>query len=179
MDLGPLADRCRASAPGSKFIALLAPTEGSDADKIRLLHHGIDGFVELSERWKTELPQAIHTVLSGQYWVRPQILKTFLKQAQVLEPRLLRGHSLTIREGQILRLLLRGLANKEISRQLDVSERTIKFHVSHILTKLDCKDRQSLRDLLPWEYVDKENLFSVEQGRGIKNRRALKKVSMR
>jgi DNA-binding NarL/FixJ family response regulator len=163
MDLGPLADRCRASAPGSKFIALLAPGEGSDADKIRLLHHGIDGFVELSESWNIELPHAIRAVLSGQYWVRPQILRAFFKQAQVLEPRLLRGHSLTIREGQILRLLMQRLTNKEISRLLEISERTIKFHVSHILTKLGCADRQGLRDLLPLIDVNQENVVELNQ----------------
>jgi DNA-binding CsgD family transcriptional regulator len=55
---------------------------------------------------------------------------------------------LTAREGQILRLLVPGLTNKEISRLLVISERTVKFHVSHILAKFAIEDRRGLR---PWD----------------------------
>jgi DNA-binding NarL/FixJ family response regulator len=147
--LGLIAARCRASSPGSKFISLSAPAAYNDADIIRLLYDGIDGFVELSETWKTELPQAIRSVLSGQLWVNPQILAAFFKQEQVLEQaRFLRGNSLTVREGEVLRLLMRRLTNKEISRLLAISERTVKFHVSHILAKFDLEDRRGLHGLL-------------------------------
>jgi hypothetical protein len=46
---------------------------------------GIDGFVELSETWRIELPQAVRAVLGGQYWARPQILAALVKHAQILE----------------------------------------------------------------------------------------------
>jgi len=160
-DLGPLAERCRASSPGSKFITLLSPADCNDGDEIRLFYWGIDGFVELSETWKTELPEAIRSVLGGQYWVRPQILVAFVKHAQVLEQaRLLRGNSLTAREAQILRLLMRHLTNKEISRLLVISERTVKFHVSHILAKFGLADR---RGLLPEAYFNREGVFQPGQ----------------
>jgi DNA-binding NarL/FixJ family response regulator len=178
-DLGLLAERCRASSPGSKFISLLPPAEGNHTEEIRLLHHGIDGFVELSGTWNTELPQAIRSVLGGQYWVRPQILAAFFKQAQILEDaRLLHGKSLTAREGQILRLLMRHLTNKEISRQLTISERTVKFHVSHILAKLGLDNRRGLRDILPESArnVGGENVVLLKQGRAIKDRKTLKRV---
>ncbi|MBO0751787.1 MAG: response regulator transcription factor, partial [Bradyrhizobiaceae bacterium] len=121
-DLGLLAERCRASSPGSKFIALLPPEDCNYGYEVRLFYWGIDGLVELSETWRTALPQAIRSILSGQYWVRPQILAAFVKHAQLLEhARLLRGKSLTVREEQILRLLMRRLANREISRLLAIS----------------------------------------------------------
>jgi DNA-binding NarL/FixJ family response regulator len=167
----------RANSPGSKFISLLAPAKGNDAEQVRLLHHGIEGFVELSDTWKTELPQAVRSVLGGQYWVRPEILASFFKQAQVLEEaRLLRGKSLTVREGQILRLLLRHLTNKEISRLLAISERTVKFHVSHILTKCGLEDRRGLRDL-PEIFVSGENVLQLKRKRPTKERKASKRVS--
>src|SRR6266852_666465 len=50
-DLGPLAERCRISSPGSKFLALLPPSDGIYSDEIRLFYWGIDGSVELSQRW--------------------------------------------------------------------------------------------------------------------------------
>jgi DNA-binding NarL/FixJ family response regulator len=144
-DIGPLAERCRASSPGSRFITLLPPADYNYGHEIRLFYWGIDGFVELSETWRTELPQAIRCVLGGQYWVRPEVLAAFVRHAQVLEQaRLLRGNSLTAREAQILRLLIRHLTNKEISRQLAISERTVKFHVSHILAKFGLDDRRGL-----------------------------------
>jgi two-component system nitrate/nitrite response regulator NarL len=178
-DPGPLAERCRASSPGSKFIALLPPADTNDADEIRLFYWGIDGFVELSETWRTELPQAIRSVLDGQYWVRPQILAAFVRHAQVLEQaRLLRGNSLTAREGQIVRLLMRHLTNKEISRLLLISERTVKFHVSHILDKFGLEDR---RGLLPETCFNREGVFQLDQAkqRDQGSKAALKRVSMK
>jgi DNA-binding NarL/FixJ family response regulator len=157
-DLGPLAERCRASSPGSKFIALV-PADSNHEDEIRLFYWGIDGFVELSETWRAELPRAIRSVLGGEYWVRPQTLAAFVRHAQVLEQaRLIRGNSLTAREGQILRLLMRHLTNKEISRRLAISERTVKFHVSHILAKFGLEDR---RGLLPETYVGQERVVQL------------------
>jgi DNA-binding NarL/FixJ family response regulator len=143
-DLGQLADRCRSRLPGSKFLALVAPIGRNYADEIRLFYWGIDGFVELSERWRTELPQAIRSILNGQYWVCSEVLTAFVRHAQALETRLLSGHSLTAREGQVLRLVIRHLTNKEISKALLISERTVKFHVSHILAKLGHEDRRGL-----------------------------------
>jgi DNA-binding NarL/FixJ family response regulator len=133
--------------PGSKFLALVPPARSSSnyADEIRLFYWGIDGFVELSETWHTELPRAIRNILNGQYWVPSEVLTAFVTHAQALEQTLLLpGHSLTAREGQVLRLLMRHLTNKEISKALLISERTVKFHVSHILAKLGLKDRRSL-----------------------------------
>jgi DNA-binding NarL/FixJ family response regulator len=162
-DLGPLAERCRTSSPGSKFLTLLPPVDSDYAHEIRLFYWGIDGFVELSETWKTELPQAIRSVLGGQYWVRPQVLTAFVRHAQSLEQaRLIRGNSLTAREGQILQLLMRRLTNKEISRLLLISERTVKFHVSHILAKFGLEDR---RGLLPETYSGHENVSRSGQAR--------------
>ncbi len=153
-DLGPLVERCRISSPGSKFLTLLPPSDSSYADEIRLFYWGIDGFVVLSETWKTELPQAIRSVVGGHYWVRPEVLTAFVEHVQTLEQaRLLRGNALTPREGQILRLLMRHLSNKEISKSLLISERTVKFHVSHILAKFGLGDR---RALLPQTYFSRE-----------------------
>jgi NarL family two-component system response regulator LiaR len=146
-DLRPLVERCRSRSPGSKFLALVAPREGNYADEIRLLCWGIEGFMELSETWRTELPHAIRYILNGQYWVPSAALTAFAKHVQALEQsRLLPGHLLTAREGQILRLLVQHLTNKEISKFLLISERTVKFHVSHILAKLGIESR---RDLSP------------------------------
>jgi DNA-binding NarL/FixJ family response regulator len=146
-DLGPLAARCRANFPGSKFLALLSPgdTASTLPEKIRLFFWGIDGFVELHETWEKELPHAVQNILRGQPWVPSEVLLAFVTHAKsVLDAQLLHGHFLTAREGQILQLLMRRLSNKDISRTLRISERTVKFHVSNILSKLQLQDRHAV-----------------------------------
>ena len=144
-DLGRAAERCRSRSPGSKTLVLLSPQNSSFAEKIRLFYWGIDGFVELHDAWQTELPLAIRSLLKGQLWVPPEVLLAFVKQAKMLlDTQLLPGHSITAREGQVLHLLMRRLTNKEISVALGISERTVKFHVSNILSKLRLEDRRGL-----------------------------------
>jgi DNA-binding NarL/FixJ family response regulator len=144
-DLGPLAERCRSRLPGSKFIAFVPPSGGNYADEIRLFYWGIEGFVELSETWRTELPQAIRSLLNGQFWVPSEVLTAFVRHAQALEQTRLRpGHSLTAREGEVLQLLMRRMRNKEISKALLISERAVKSHVSRILAKLGLEDRRGV-----------------------------------
>src|SRR5260370_13885364 len=78
-DLGPLAVRCRSRSPGSKFLALLPPAGSNYADEIRLFYWGIEGFVELSETWRTELPQAIRRILNGQHCVPSEVFTAFAR----------------------------------------------------------------------------------------------------
>jgi len=148
-DLGRVAARCRARSPGSKFLALLPPGKSSGEEKTYLFYWGIDGFVELHATWQSELPKAIHSILHGQPWVPPEVLLAFVTQAKsLIDTQLMGGHFLTAREGQILQLLMRRLTNKEISCALAISERTVKFHVSNILGKLQIEDRRALS---PWK----------------------------
>lgn len=71
---------------------------------------------------------------------RQLIQKLFLRDhAQVKEETA--NPELTSREGEVLRLLCLGLANKEIAYQLKISEHTVKFHVSSIFTKLGATNR--------------------------------------
>lgn len=144
-DLGPLANRCRNRLPGCKVLALLPPGPDIFAEEIRLFNWGLDGFVELHKTWQTELPQAIHSILKGQLWVPPEVSLSFVQHAKaLLDSQLLHGHFLTAREGQVLQLLMRRLTNKEIAGTLSISERTVKFHVSNILSKLHLDDRRRL-----------------------------------
>ena len=51
------------------------------------------------------------------------------------------SEALTDRESDVLRALAQGLANKEIARQLDISDKTVKTHVSSVLAKLGVQSR--------------------------------------
>jgi len=149
-DLASLVRRCRSRSPGSKFLVLLSPGD-DDTEKIRLFYCGIDGFVELGEGWQAELLLAIASIMNDEPWVPPAILMVYVKQAKaLLERQLLPATHLTAREEQVLHLLMRRLSNREIANTLVISERTVKFHVSNILAKLDVSDRT---DLSPENFV--------------------------
>jgi two-component system, NarL family, response regulator LiaR len=152
LPLGPLSGRLRANSPGSKFLALLPPDRSGESEMMLLFHWGIDGFVTLHKRWKTELPKATMALLRGRLWVPSEVLLAFVKQMKtLLDRQLLAGQSLTAREGQVLQLLFRRLTNKEIAYQLNIGERTAKFHVSNVIRKLGIENR---RDILVSPLVD-------------------------
>jgi NarL family two-component system response regulator LiaR len=145
LPLGPLSGRLRANLPGSKFLALLPPDRSGESEMMLLFHWGIDGFVTLHKKWKTELPKAALAVLRGRLWVPSEVLLAFVKQMKtLLDRQLLAGQTLTAREGQVLQLLFRHLTSKEIAHQLNISERTARFHVSNVLSKLGLENRRSL-----------------------------------
>jgi DNA-binding NarL/FixJ family response regulator len=145
LPLGPLSGRLRANSPGSKFLALLPPDRSGESEMMLLFHWGIDGFITLQKKWKTELPKATMALLRGRLWVPSEVLLAFVKQMKaMLDTQLVAGQSLTAREGQVLQLLFRHLTNKEIACQLNISERTAKFHVSNLLRKLGLENRRNL-----------------------------------
>jgi DNA-binding CsgD family transcriptional regulator len=64
--------------------------------------------------------------------------------------------TLTVRENQILDLLRRRYSNKEIANHFGISESTVKFHVSNVLTKLNVNDRRDVKDK---KYLSSRNLL--------------------
>ena len=145
LPLGPLSSRLRANSPGSKFLALLPPDKSTESEMMLLFYWGIDGFVTLHEKWKTELRKAALAILRGGLWVPSQVLLAFVKQMKtLLDTQLSAGQSLTARESQVLQLLFRHLTNKEIAYQLNICDRTAQFHVSNILRKLGIETRSNL-----------------------------------
>jgi len=145
LPLGPLSGRLRANSPGSKFLAILPPERSSENEVLLLFHWGIDGFVTLHKKWKTELPEAALALLGGRFWVPSEVLLAYAKQMKAfLDKQLQPGQSLTAREGQVFQLLLRHLTNKEIAQELNIRERTAKFHVCNVLNKLGLENRRNL-----------------------------------
>src|SRR5260370_19046062 len=145
LPLGPLSGRLRANSPSSKFVALLPPERSGESEMMLLFHWGFDGLGTLHENGKSELPKAALVVLRGGLWVPSGVLLAFVKQMKtLLDRQLVAGQSVTARESQVLQLLFRHLANKEIAYQLNICERTAKFHVSNVLRKLGIENRRGL-----------------------------------
>ena len=68
-----------------------------------------------------------------------RVIKQFSRIPQPAPPR--RLEELTERELDVFRLIARGLSNTEIGRELYISDTTVKTHITHILQKLDLRDR--------------------------------------
>lgn len=86
---------------------------------------------------RRELFDAVRIVHSGGSLLQPVVASKLLEQVRNEAP----SDSLTARELEVLRLLARGLQNKEIATELSVTERTVKFHVSSVLQKLGAGNR--------------------------------------
>lgn len=111
---------------------LIFSTFARDEEIVRALRAGALGYLQKSAS-RPELIQAIREVAAGRESLPPDI-------AARLQDRLSRAE-VTPRELEILTLITRGKANKEIAADLGIAEDTVKQHVSRILHKLGVNDR--------------------------------------
>lgn len=131
-------------------------TRGSDRPRVLMLttfdlddyvydalRAGASGFL-LKDTPPGELSNAIRVVAAGEALLAPSVTRRLLDEFRRSSspPQPHPGIAgLTERETEVLRHLARGLSNSEMAEELFVSETTIKTHVSHILTKLELRDR--------------------------------------
>ncbi|MFI9559494.1 response regulator [Nonomuraea endophytica] len=102
------------------------------------LRAGADGFL-LKRTRPEELVSAIRTVARGESLLFPAAIRGLAgSRPRVPVPGIER---LTGREGDVLRLMTKGLSNGEIAAELVVSAETVKTHVGNVLTKLGARDR--------------------------------------
>jgi DNA-binding NarL/FixJ family response regulator len=108
------------------------------------LSAGASGFL-LKRSKPEELLTAIHTVAGGEALLSPSVTSRVIERMArdpAPDPRRdARLDDLTAREREVLELIARGLPNKLIARDLEIAEKTVKTHVSSILSKLGLTDR--------------------------------------
>jgi len=132
--------RILAADPGARILVLT--TFDLDEYIYEALHAGASGFV-LKDDPPEQLIAAIRTIAAGDALLSPTVTKRVIKQfARNPRPERPKGlDELTGRELEILRLIANGLSNAEIGAELYISEATVKTHVTHVLQKLDLRDR--------------------------------------
>jgi len=124
------ATAIRAAHPGARMIALT--TYGGDEDIRRALAAGVQAYLT-KDVLHDELLKAIRAVHAGQTYLPAAVAASLA--AQLPRP------DLSAREIQVLELIVRGLANKQIAYALSIAEHTVKNHVKNILSKLGVQDR--------------------------------------
>jgi DNA-binding NarL/FixJ family response regulator len=132
--------RILAADPAARILILT--TFDLDEYVYEALKAGASGFV-LKDDPPEQLIAAIQTVAAGDALLSPAVTKRVIRQfARVVRPEPPRGFDeLTEREQEIFRLIAAGLSNAEIGKELHIEETTVKTHVTHILQKLELRDR--------------------------------------
>lgn len=120
----------RGEVPEARIIALTS--YDGDQDIYRAIEAGVRGYI-LKEMVHTEVLRAIHTVHAGKRLMPAEVAERLSEYFPQM--------ALTPREVEVLRLVAKGLANKEIAHELGTASGTIKMHIQNILAKLDASDR--------------------------------------
>lgn len=127
----------RKKNPQARILVLTSFSE--DRRVLKAIEAGALGYL-LKDASPAELLRAIRDVYGGQSALNPAVARKLIRR--ISEPvEQSRVEGLTPREVEVLRLIARGLTNKEIGERLYISEPTVRTHVSSILMKLDLPNR--------------------------------------
>ncbi|MCM1241266.1 MAG: response regulator transcription factor [Roseburia sp.] len=107
---------------------------------IKALDIGVDGYI-MKDSQSSELKRAIYMIIEGKKYIPPSMIPELnfrLANRDVEKDKI---EFLTKREKEVLVQVANGMSNKEIAINLDISERTVKNHISNIFKKIDVSDR--------------------------------------
>jgi NarL family two-component system response regulator LiaR len=122
-------------APGVRVLVLTSFAD--DAQIFAAVAAGASGYL-LKDIDPQALADAIRDVHAGRPALHPTVAARLMRQGSTAR---IAHDDLTAREREVLRLMVEGLANKQIAQRLGIGEKTIKTHVSRVLAKLGVADR--------------------------------------
>ena len=126
---------------GNRKVKVLVLTVHNEVEYlIKAVELGVDGYV-LKDSESSELKKAIMTILNGETYIQPDLIPMLNAKMISMENDYDKIDSLTKRELDVLKNLAIGMYNKEIATKLEISERTVKNHVSNIFKKIGVSDR--------------------------------------
>jgi len=124
--------------PETEIIAL---TSFADDEKVfTAIRSGATGYL-LKDVSPNDLVKAVLAAERGEVQLHPEVAKKLMNEVTGTHKEAFAPDELTEREKEVLALLGRGMSNKEIAREISVSEKTVKAHVSSILNKLNLPGR--------------------------------------
>jgi DNA-binding NarL/FixJ family response regulator len=131
--------RIRAEHPGTRVVVLT--TYSDDESIINALQAGALGYLT-KDATRAEIGRAVQAAAAGQAVLDPEVQqRLLLAAARAPAPAPDEEGDLTPRESEVLRLMAAGKSNREIARQLFVSEATVKTHINRIFMKTGSRDR--------------------------------------
>lgn len=107
---------------------------------IKAVDIGVDGYI-LKDSESAELKRAINAVVNGEKYIQPKLIPALNNRLISRDKDKDKIASLTNRELEVLIQVANGLFNKEIATSLNITERTVKNHISNIFKKIDVSDR--------------------------------------
>jgi DNA-binding NarL/FixJ family response regulator len=124
---------CRQAAPQARICVLSMRLQAELMQ--RCLAAGAEGYI-IKDVTPAELMRAVKMVAAGETYVDPRVAGGLLRRRSMSNgrPDL---DELSVRETEVIRLIAEGLSNKEISARLNLSEKTVKNHISRIFSKLN------------------------------------------
>ena len=123
---------------------ILLTSSINNAQALEAVRLGVDGLI-LKEAASQDLLECVKSVAEGRQWLDPAAARLALDAAIAPTPAANAGTSLlTAREVDIVQRIALGRRNKEIGRELNVTEGTVKMHLHRIYAKLDVKNRTEL-----------------------------------
>ncbi|GAA1007569.1 LuxR family transcriptional regulator [Streptomyces sp. F-3] len=123
------------SRRGSRAKVLVLTTYDTDSDTLPAIEAGATGYL-LKDAPREELFTAVRAAAEGRTVLSPAVASRLV--SAVRAPAL---GSLSAREREVLALVAKGTSNREIARELFISEATVKTHLTHLYAKLGVKDR--------------------------------------
>ncbi len=107
---------------------------------LKALDLNVDGYI-VKDSGSSELKKAIKCIMNGERYIQPSMIPALNKRLVARDADKDKIDSLTRRELEVLIQVANGMFNKEIANSLNISERTVKNHLSNIFKKIDVNDR--------------------------------------
>jgi two-component system, NarL family, nitrate/nitrite response regulator NarL len=132
---------------GHRAKIVLLTSNIDDNQILAAMQLGVDGIV-LKDTASQQLIAALDAVRAGGQWFDGDIVKRAVSKAQSAEKTRTATGLLSPREKDVVQLVARGMSNKEIARELGLTEGTVKFYMHRIYQKLDVDSRAALSSVL-------------------------------
>jgi len=107
---------------------------------VRAVDIGVEGYI-LKDAESAELKSAIYHIIDGENYIQPSLIPALNNRLVNRDSDKAKIDSLTNREREVLVHVANGMFNKEIALNLNISERTVKNHISNIFKKINVNDR--------------------------------------
>jgi two-component system, NarL family, nitrate/nitrite response regulator NarL len=126
---------------GCEARIVMLTVSNDEADVVNALRAGADGYL-LKDMEPEDIARELHRAGKGHIVLSDAISQLIARSLRdEPSPKNIGEAGLTLREGEILQLIAKGLSNKLIARELGIVEGTVKVHVKHLLRKLSLRSR--------------------------------------